>query len=101
MGFFAGQARLDGAFCEFNEQEKMTYLKDIKKAGVCNIEMESLCFAAMCRKAGISAAVVCVTLVNRLKEDCVILSPEDHEEYQLRPMKLIIPYIINQLLKTQ
>ncbi|XP_046847046.1 uridine phosphorylase 1-like isoform X2 [Xenia sp. Carnegie-2017] len=99
--FYEGQARLDGAFCEFNEQEKMTYLKDIKKAGVCNIEMESLCFAAMCRKAGISAAVVCVTLVNRLKEDCVTLSPEDHEEYQLRPMKLIIPYIINHLLKTQ
>ena len=96
-----GQARLDGAFCDYEEKHKMSYLQEIHKSGVCNIEMESSCFAAMCRRAGIAAAVVCVTLVNRLQGDQVHLEPQDHEEYQIRPMKLIITYIIKQLLKNR
>ena len=75
----------------------MSYLHEIHKSGVCNIEMESLCFAAMCRRAGIAAAVVCVTLVNRLQGDQVHLESKDHEEYQIRPMKLIMSYIIKRL----
>ena len=35
------------------------------------MEMESLCFAALCHHAGIRGAVVCVTLLNRLKGDQV------------------------------
>ena len=96
-----GQARLDGAFCDYEEKHKMSYLQEIHKSGVRNIEMESSCFAAMCRRAGIAAAVVCVILVNRLQGDQVHLEPQDHEEYQIRPMKLIITYIIKQLLKNR
>ena len=40
-------------------------------AGVINMEMESLCFAALCHHAGIRSAVVCVTLLNRLNGDQV------------------------------
>lgn len=93
-----GQARLNGAFCDYGEKQKMSYLEEVHKAGVRNIEMESLCFAAMCRRAGIAAAVVCVSLVNRLNGDQLHLTPQEHEEYQLRPMKLIIFYIIERLL---
>ena len=49
----------------------MDYLKDIHKAGVKNIEMESLSFAALTHHAGIKSAVVCVTIVDRLKSDQV------------------------------
>jgi uridine phosphorylase len=67
----SGQGRLDGAFCDFTETDKMEYLNRIHKAGVVNIEMESLSFAALTHHAGIKAAVVCVTLMDRLKGDQV------------------------------
>ena len=49
----------------------MTFLKEIHGAGIINIEMESLCVAAICHHAGIRAAVICVTLLDRLKGDQV------------------------------
>ena len=94
-----GQARLDGAFCHYQKEDKMAYLEKIHKSGVSNIEMESACFAAMCKRAGIVAGVVCVALLDRLKGDQVSLSHEEHEEFQIRPMKIILMYIINKLLK--
>lgn len=68
-----GQGRMDGAFCDFTEEEKMEYLEKLKFNGVRNIEMESLAFAALTHHAGIKAAVVCVTLLDRLKGDQVKL----------------------------
>lgn len=69
--YILGQGRLDGAFCDFTENDKMEYLEGIHKAGVVNIEMESLAFAALTHHAGIKAAVICVTLLDRLKGDQV------------------------------
>ena len=40
--FYEGQARLDGAICNYNEADKMKFLDKAHKAGVVNIEMESL-----------------------------------------------------------
>ena len=48
-----GQARLDGAFCDYQAEDKMTFLKKVHSSGVANIEMESLCFASYCHRAGI------------------------------------------------
>ena len=39
--------------------------------GVTNMEMEALVFAGLTHKAGIRAAVVCVTLLDRLQGDQV------------------------------
>ena len=49
----------------------MEYLQWLKEGGVSNIEMESTCFAALTNLAGIKAAIVCVTLLDRLNEDQV------------------------------
>ena len=57
--------------CDYTEQDKMNFLKTIHEQGVVNMEMESLCFAALCHHAGIKSAVICVTLLNRLKGDQV------------------------------
>lgn len=38
--FYEGQGRLDGAFCDFTEQDKMEYLEKLRDFGVVNIEME-------------------------------------------------------------
>ncbi|XP_011067008.1 PREDICTED: uridine phosphorylase 1 [Acromyrmex echinatior] len=95
--FYEGQGRLDGAFCEFTEADKMEYLMKLQKAGVVNIEMESLCFAALTHHAGIQSAVVCVTLLDRLKGDQVLAPKEVLEEWQMRPQKLIARYITTYL----
>lgn len=66
------QARLDGAFCDFSESDKMTFLRNLQKNGVVNIEMEAIPFAAMTYEAGIRAADLCVTFLDRLQGDQVI-----------------------------
>lgn len=66
-----GQGRLDGAFCDFSETDKMDYLQKLQKHGVVNIEMESLAFSALTHHAGIKSAVICVAILDRLKGDQV------------------------------
>ena len=52
--FYEGQARLDGAFCDYTADCKRAFLSDLhSKHGVTNIEMESSVFSAMCHHAGI------------------------------------------------
>ena len=52
-----------------NDKERMMKLV---KQGVSNMEMEALVFAALTNMAGIRSAVVCVTLLDRLKGDQVV-----------------------------
>lgn len=73
--FYEGQGRLDGAFCDFTEADKMEYLEKLRDFGIVNIEMECTIFAALTHHAGIRSAICCVTLLDRLKGDqvcCVI-----------------------------
>ncbi|XP_007572742.1 uridine phosphorylase 1 [Poecilia formosa] len=97
LDFYEGQARLDGAFCSYTETDKQEYLLKAKEAEVCNIEMESSVFAAMCKLSGLRAAVVCVTLLDRLKGDQLSSSHEVLNSYQLRPQILVGSYIKQQL----
>lgn len=66
-----GQGRLDGAFCDYTESDKMEFLNKLCDFGVVNIEMECTVFAALTHHAGIKAAIVCVALLNRLQGDQV------------------------------
>ena len=89
----SGQGRLDGAFCEYTLEDKLKFLRKVYDAGVCNIEMESVCFAAMCKRAGVRAAILCATLVDRLKGDQVNLTKEQHEDFEMRPARLVSKFI--------
>ncbi|XP_034247540.1 uridine phosphorylase 1 isoform X2 [Thrips palmi] len=91
--FYEGQGRLDGAFCDYTDEDKMAFLGRVHEAGVTNIEMESLSFAALTHHAGIKSAVICVTLVDRLKGDQVLAPKEVLSEWQERPQKLVCRYI--------
>ena len=71
----------------------MNFLQKLHKAGVRNLEMESVCFAAMCNRAGVAAAVLCVTLLDRLKGDLVSLTHDQHEDFQMRPPRLVTNFI--------
>lgn len=95
--FYEGQGRLDGAFCEYSEKEKLEFLRKIHDVGVVNMEMESLAFAALCTHAGIRGAVICVTLLNRLKGDQITTPKDVMEEWQTRPMQLVAKYMKKKL----
>ncbi|KAG7335887.1 hypothetical protein KOW79_000580 [Hemibagrus wyckioides] len=97
LDFYEGQARMDGAFCSFTEEEKQKYLSEAHAAGVCNIEMESSVFAAMCKLSNIRAAVVCVTLLDRKKGDQMTSSHEVLHNYQQRPQTLVVHHIKKKL----
>ncbi|XP_061810404.1 uridine phosphorylase 1 isoform X3 [Nerophis lumbriciformis] len=97
LDFYEGQGRLDGAFCSYTEKEKHEYLTKAQEAGVCNIEMESTVFAAMCKLGNLRAAVVCTTLLDRLKKDQVTSSHDVLHDYQQRPQRLVAYYIKKQL----
>lgn len=95
--FYEGQGRIDGAFCEYSLEDKMNFLNKCHDNGIRNIEMESLCFTGLLHHAKMRAAVVCVSLVDRLAGDQVSLPHELNVEYQERPFKLIGEYIKNHL----
>ncbi|XP_076366288.1 uridine phosphorylase 2-like isoform X3 [Tachypleus tridentatus] len=56
--FYEGQGRLDGAFCDYDEESKLAYLRKLEEMNIVNMEMESLAFAAMCNHAGIKVLPV-------------------------------------------
>lgn len=70
--FYEGQMRLDGYFCDYEEEDKYAFLRKLNALGVRNIEMESTCFASFTCRAGFQSAIVCVTLLNRMDGDQVI-----------------------------
>ncbi|CAD5215136.1 unnamed protein product [Bursaphelenchus okinawaensis] len=95
--FYEGQMRLDGAFCEVSLEEKVEYLKKLSAAGVKNIEMESTCFAAMTKRANCKAAIICVTLVNRMLGDQVTVEENDYKEFEMRPFNVVTKFISKRL----
>ncbi|KRY39507.1 Uridine phosphorylase 1 [Trichinella spiralis] len=90
--FYEGQARLDGAFCDYSKEEKLQFLQKAHLKGVKNIEMESSCFSAFCTRANVRAAVICVTLLNRLEQD-QIDAVDELEEWEQRPVNVVTQYI--------
>ncbi|XP_046683800.1 uridine phosphorylase 1 isoform X2 [Homalodisca vitripennis] len=93
MDFYEGQGRMDGAFCDFSESDKMEYLQKLQRNDIINIEMESLAFAALTHHAGIKSAVICVAIIDRLKGDQIHTPKEVLDEWQIRPQKLVSRYI--------
>jgi len=101
LDFYEGQARLDGAFCDYDEKAKVQFLKDCAAAGVLNIEMESLCFAAMCHHAGLKGAVISVTLLDRMKGDAIDTPHNILNAWGERPCILAARYIKQQMKKNK
>ena len=71
----------------------MKYLQRAYDAGARNVEMESTVLMAMCKRARVKVAVVCVTLLNRLDSaDQITLSKDELHEVEQRPFHLILAY---------
>jgi uridine phosphorylase len=87
--FYEGQSRLDGAICEYTEEDKIEFLKRAHDAGVVNIEMESCYFGAFTKYLNIKAATMCVTLVRRLNGDQVVGNTHAWVD---RPIAVVLKY---------
>jgi uridine phosphorylase len=97
--FYETQGRLDGAFCEYSNDDKLSFIqKAHDEFGIKNIEMEASLFLAMCNRANVSCAVACVALLNRLDGDQVRATP-DLKKYENAPLEMIIQMIRNQRLE--
>lgn len=92
-----GQARTDGAFCEFTEEDRIKYLRQLQENGVVNIEMEATAMASLCYKADVRCAIVCVTLLDRLQGDQVEITEDTYRKFQSRPQSLVATYIRTKL----
>lgn len=90
---------MDGAICDYTEQERSEYLKTLQQAGVVNIEMECTVLASMCLKTGVKGAICCVSLVDRLQGDQVTISTETYKKYQDRPRALLLKFLRKKLQK--
>jgi len=95
--FYEGQGRLDGAICEYTEDDKLKYLQEVAAKGVTNMEMEALVFAALTHMAKIRSSVVCVTLLDRLKGDQISTPKEELLSWQERPMDVVSRFILSEL----
>lgn len=100
-GFYEEQGRLDGALDPgYTEEDKMEFLrKAYREADVRNIEMESGKFASFCLQAGIPAAIVCTTLLDRLQGDQVTSTDEELAQFSDNAQTVVISYIRDQLVK--
>ena len=75
----------------------MDFLKRLKELGIRNIEMECTFLAAMASLCNLKCACVCVTLLDRLKGDQVLISPSEYKEFNERPQRLIARFICQKL----
>lgn len=96
-GFYEPQGRLDGAICKHTEQDKMDFLEDAHDAGVRNMEMEAQEFAAFTRELRIKAAIICSTLLNRLKGDQVTSTPEELAQFADNSQQIALNLIKKEL----
>lgn len=92
---------MDGAVCDFTEQDRLEYLKTLKQADVVNIEMECTVLASLCLKTGVKGAICCVTLVDRLQGDQVNISTDTYKKYQDRPRTVLFKFLRKRLQKEQ
>ncbi len=96
MGFYTGQARINGAMpLTFSIEERENYLKKAYDLGVRSLDMESLGFAAFCNQLAIPACEVNSIIVDRFKSDQITMSKEAQLATLAKTSHLIIDYVIS------
>jgi len=99
--YYEGQARLDGALCDYKYEDKENYLKELYKKGVRNFEMEGSILAGMCTRNEIPCAMLCVAYLNRLNEDTVAgkHSKEEIDSWMVKAIDVVVQYICEFIMK--
>jgi uridine phosphorylase len=96
--FYLGQARFDGAIPPpYNEEKRKAYFDKIATLSILNMEMESGAFGSFCHRAEIPAAMIAVTLINRMLGDQLSVSSETLAEWSERSHQVVIHYLLANL----
>jgi len=94
--FYESQCRLDGALCDYTEQDKFDFIrKAYNDHGVLNMEMEANVFLSFCNRLKIPGAVVCCSIVNRLKGDQITSTKEFLKAIERYPLAMILQAVKN------
>ena len=96
--FFEGQARLDGALCEYTLDDQKNFLTQLHGLGVRNIEMESPCMAAFCKRLNIPCLIICCALLNRLEGDQITSTPEQLASFSFNAQEVVLRFLEYKLL---
>jgi len=97
--FYDCQGRLDGAVKPwYTDEDKMRFLQKAYNAGIRNIEMEAPAFGAFCNRAGIRGAIVCCSIVNRLKGDQIASTPQQLGQFSVDAQNVVATYMKKELL---
>ncbi|KAK6182744.1 hypothetical protein SNE40_010358 [Patella caerulea] len=99
--FYEGQGRIDGALCDYTDDDRKTFLKSLQEKGVKNIEMESIGLFSFCHRAGYKAAMISVVLVNRLVSDKPTDDDEARKDWEQRPFSIASHFIKSRLDKVE
>lgn len=87
--FYEGQGRRDGALCSYTPEAKLAFLQRAHALGIRNIEMEGLVLSSFCNALNIPAAMICVTLLDRLLGDQI----GGHHPDTSLPQQIVLAYV--------
>lgn len=100
--FYLGQGRLDGAFCDYGEDQKKEFIHKLhREYNIMNIEMEAHILSAFTHRAGIRCGIVCTTIVDRLPGDQILFTKDQLKEFEKRPTQVVIEYIRRRVKENQ
>ncbi|KAL9900101.1 uridine phosphorylase 2 isoform 1-T2 [Glossina fuscipes fuscipes] len=91
--FYEGQARLDGASCEYRNEDKLKFLEECRVKDIKNFEMEAVMFSALMHHLDVKAAEVCITFLDRLEGDQIKVTKQQKEEFEKRAFIIVGRYI--------
>ncbi|ESO96562.1 hypothetical protein LOTGIDRAFT_115900 [Lottia gigantea] len=95
--FYEAQGRLDGALCDYTEEDRKQFFEKLQRNGVKNLEMESLGLFSYCHRAGYKAAMIAVALLNRLEADEPTSNIDMLKEWESRPFYTVLNFIRSKL----
>lgn len=91
--FYESTAMKVSAICEHTDKDRKEYYERLKFFNVLNMDMEAVALAAITRAVGIRAAVVNVVVNDAFLEEGEAPTEQMVQEWQKRPMKIIVQYI--------
>lgn len=96
MGYYNGQARLNGAMpLSYTPEEQQQYLHKAYNQGVRSFDMEATGFAGFCNQLEISCCEINAVLVDRFLTDEIYISKQEQILHFKKAANLVIDYVIN------
>jgi|GEM_PF-508792 len=91
--FYAGEARMDGAFHDHDHAKAEAYFQRAMELGIKNSEMEATWLTAIAGRLGLRHAVVCAVLDNCMTHQSIDFTPAQLAEFSRRAEDVVLHYL--------